>query len=212
MTGENGTRLERSAGVVCISRKGDGLELRFPPMRAPGVALALGAFGAVSSVLSMLALFGVIPAGGSDAHGLLVVALVGAFIVPFLAFGLAFAALAIYMLANSLTVTVSNGWITAVRRVFGLTVSSRALSCGEVAAIEPRASAKYQNLFSAEPIYQLIARGHGKRGVRLVIAEDLRGETSMTRVRNLIESAISPDQRNATDRPANGVSGIRPAC
>lgn len=196
-------------GVVCISRGSDGIELHFPVLRAPGVALALGAFGAVSSALSMLAMFGVIPAGGSDARSLLVVALVGAFIAPFLAFGLAFVALAFYMLANSLTVTVTKGCITTVRRVFGLPVSRRAMSCGEVAAIEPRVSAKYQNLFSAEPSYQLLARGRSEAGTRFVVAEDLRGEASMSRLRNLIEGAVSPGQ---ADRTTNGVSGTPPAC
>lgn len=174
-----------------VSRSGDAVELYFPPLRAAGIAAATGAFGLVSSALSIFALFGIVPASGSDAHGLLVIALAGAFVVPFLAFGLVFAALAIYMLANSLTVTVRNGRITTVRRVFGMPVARRAMACSEVAAIEPRVAAKYQNLFSAEPSYQLIARGRSKPGVHLVLAEDLRGEAAMTRVKDVILDAVS---------------------
>lgn len=179
-------------GAVRISRSGEGVELYFPPLRAAGVALALGAFGAVSSALSALAMLGLVPADASDAHGLLVVALVGAFVAPFMAFGLIFVALAIYMLANSLTVTVGRARITAVRRVFGLSFYRRTIACDEIAAIEPRIAARYQNLFSAEPRYQLIARG--QTASRFVIAEDLRGEASMTHVRNLIADVVSLNQ------------------
>lgn len=176
-------------GVVRIARSADGVELYFPPLRSPLAALALAAFGAVSLSLSLLAVLGLIPAGGSDTHGLLVITLTGAFVVPFLVFGFVFIVLGVYMLANSLTVAISTAKIRSARWVFGVPLARREMRCADIAAIEPHPSPKYERLFSAEPSYRLIARDRGRPASTLLLAEGLRGEAAMERVRNLIATA-----------------------
>ena len=117
---------------------------------------------------------------------MLVIALVGAFVVPFPVFGVVFVSLAAYMLANSLTVDVSPSAIGITRRVFGVEVRRRELRTAEVEGIEPQIAARYQNLFSGEPYFRLIARHGSRRKCDMVVAESLKGELMMSRIRDLI--------------------------
>ena len=173
--------------IVRMSQQADAIELYFPPLRAPVAALALGFFGVVCVALPLFAISGALAAiGGNSAHGLLVIALLGAFVVPFPVFGTVFVALAVYLLANSLTVTASPSAIRTVRRVFGLKVSERELKRAEIAALEAQAAAKYQGLFSAEPIFRLAARHATLRKKNLVVAESLQGEAMTAQVQALI--------------------------
>lgn len=173
--------------VVRLVQRGDALEIYFPPLRAPAAALALGFFGAACLVLPLFAVSGALSAIGSNsAHGLLILALLGAFVVPFPVFGAVFVALAVYMLANSLTVTVSASAIRAVRRIFGLKWRERELKCREIAALETQTDARYQSVFSAEPIFRLVARHATLRKNNLVVAESLQGEAMTAQVQALI--------------------------
>ncbi len=183
-------------GVVRIARSADGVELYFPPLRSPAAALALAAFGAVSTTLSLLAVLGLIPAGGSDAHGLMAITLIGAFVAPFLVFGLVFMVLGAYMLANSLTVVIGTAKIRSARRVLGVPLAQREMRCADIAAIEPHTPPKYERLFSAEPSYRLIARNRGRPASTLLLAEGLRGEAAMDRIRTLITNAAGLSDRN----------------
>lgn len=182
--------------IVRLSQQGDAIELYFPPMRAPAAAFALGMFGVVCLALPLLAVSGMLPViGGSTAHGLLVIALLGAFVVPFPVFGAVFIALAVYLLANSLTVTVCPSDIRVVRRVFGLKLRGRELKRAEIAALEAQTAARYQSVFSAEPNFRLVACHATARKNNLVVAESLRGEAMMARVRALIARHAGLDVR-----------------
>jgi hypothetical protein len=174
-------------GIVRVSQRADAIELYFPPLRAPAAAIALGVFGVLCLALPLFAISGTLGAiGGSAAHGLMSLVLIGAFVAPFPAFGAVFVWLAVYALSNSLTVTVNPSAIRTVRRVFGLKVSERELKRAEIAALEAQAAAKYQGLFSAEPIFRLVARNATTRKKNLVIAESLQGEAMTAQVQALI--------------------------
>jgi len=182
--------------IVRLSQRAGVLELYFPPLRAPAAALALGLFGVVCLALPLFAVSGALAAiGGNPAHGLLILALLGAFVVPFPVFGAVFVALAVYLLANSLTVTVNPSAIRTVRRVFGLKLSERELKRPEIAALEAQSAAKYQGLFSAEPNFRLVARHVTLHKNNLVVAENLQGEAMMTQVQALIARHAGLDIR-----------------
>jgi hypothetical protein len=155
------------------------LELYFPPLRNRAAAAGFGAFGALSIALPVAAAVGLGLADRPGADGWLAMVLVGGFALPVLAFGVVFLALAVYLLANSLTVTVGPDHIAAVRRLFGLNLSRRALSCADIAAVEPLIAARFQNKFSAQPRYQLVARSRHPGQAALVIAESLQGRAAM---------------------------------
>jgi hypothetical protein len=182
--------------IARLSQRGDAIELYFPPLRAPVAALALGFFGVVCLALPLLAISGALAAmGGSAAHDLLIIALLGAFVVPFPVFGAVFIALAVYLLANSLTVTVSPSNIRVVRRVFGLKLRGRELKRAEIAALEAQTAARYQSVFSAEPTFRLVACHATLRKNDLVIAESLRGEAMTAQVQALIARHAGLDAR-----------------
>ena len=169
-----------------VTATAQGVEIHFPPLRAPVAALAVGAFGLSCLLLAVLAAGGMLSSGGSEAYGQLVIALMIAFAVPFPVFGALFTLLAVYMLANSLTVEAGAHGIRATRRLFGFAVGRRAIAATELAAIEAEAAARYQGLLSAEPCFRLVARHATQRGRDVVLADALRGETLAAEVQALI--------------------------
>ena len=162
-----------------------GIELYFPPLRAGYAPLALAAFGALCIVLPLLAVPGLVASGGNT-HGLLAIALVGIFIAPFPAFGAAFIALAVHMLAGSLTVGVNPVVISTVRRVFGIALRRRELACGEVASIETQPAPRYQNPLGTAARFCLVARHAARRKHDLVVAENLESEAAAAQMQALI--------------------------
>lgn len=187
--------MELPKDIVRVSQRPDGIELYFPPLRAPGIAAMLGLFGVACMVLPLLAVSSLLAAGGSAVHGLLAIALVSSFVAPFPVFGAVFVALAVYLLANSLTVTVSPSAIRTVRRVFGLKLGERELKRPEIASLEAQTAAKYQNLLGAEPNFRLVARHATLRKNNLVVAENLQGEPMTARVQALIAHHAGLDVR-----------------
>jgi hypothetical protein len=175
--------------IVRVTQLSPGLEFYFPPLRNLGAAAGFGAFGALSIALPVAAAASLGLTDGPGAQGWLVIILVGGFALPILAFGVVFIALAAYLLANSLTVVARPDHIATVRRLFGLTLSRRTLSCTDIPAVEPLIPARFQNQFSAEPHYQLIARSRNPAQAGLVIAESLPGRAVMERMAALIAGA-----------------------
>jgi len=165
--------------IVRVRQLRGAVELYFPPLRNRAAAAAFGAFGALSVALPVAAAVGLGLADRPGADGWLAMVLVGGFALPVLAFGVVFLALAVYLLANSLTVTIGPDHIAAVRSLFGLDLSRRALSCADIAAVEPLIAARFQSKFSAEPRYQLVARSRHPGQAALVIAESLPGRAAM---------------------------------
>lgn len=181
--------------IVRVTQRPDGIELYYPPLRAPEAAAMLGMFGVVCIALPLFAISALLGAGGSEAYGLLAIALVSSFVAPFPIFGAVFMVLAVYLLANSLTVTVTPATIRSERRVFGLSVRRREINCRDVAALEDGVAAKYQGLFSDQPRFRLIARHAALSRHDVVVAESLAGEAMLAQVRSMIAEHAGLDAR-----------------
>lgn len=168
-----------------VARTQGGVVLVFPALRAPGAALGLLLFAALCGLMPALGLGALLPLEAGNAAAFVSLALIGGFAAPFILACGVFTLLAIYQLANSLTVEIDAEGVKSERRVFGYSTKRRALARAEIAAIEPRASARFQNLFSTVPRYALIARHRETRALDVVIAEDLTGAAIMQPVQAL---------------------------
>jgi hypothetical protein len=210
------------AGSVAlqIERIAGGIELYFPPLRDAAAALALGAFGVLCTALPLVAVDALVPAGVPLPYGLMVLALIGGIVAPFMLCGIAFVGLAVYMVANSLRVSVSASRITASRRAFGLPLSRHELACSEVREIEAEIPSRFQNAFGAGTSYRLVARARAGRARDVVVAESLSGEAVMQNVRReiaaackLVEAAAEAVPAAVSDNTAAGgeLSGRPPA-
>jgi hypothetical protein len=122
-------------------------------------------------------------------YGLLTLALIGGIIAPFMLCGIAFVALGIYMMANSLQVCIDANRVVTQRRLFGLAVSRRELPASEIAAIEAAIPARFQNAFGGRTNYRLIARAGSGRSHDVVVAESLYGDRVMEQTKREIELA-----------------------
>lgn len=182
--------------IVRVTRTREGTELYFPPWRMPDVALALGAFGAIGTALTGLTVAALLPSALAAPGTLVMAILLATFIVPFLAFGVMCILTAIYMVANALQVRIEADRIDTVRTVFGWVVKRRRIERSAIAAIEPEIASRYQSVFSATPIYQLVARSVDRR--RVVVAETLKGDALMEQIRLLIEQPIGADLQEHT--------------
>jgi hypothetical protein len=170
---------------VRTTRTVNSVELYFPPMRMPEVALPLAIFGVIATVLPGVAIAALIPTL-ADATGMVSAVLVASFVLPFALFGAAFVLLALYMLCNALVVRVDLHAIDTARILFGLVVRRRRMMREDIVAIESEIASRYQSLFSSDPVYQLIARDARRR--RVVVAETLKGEALMEELKALIEN------------------------
>jgi hypothetical protein len=172
--------------TVRITHTPESVELYFPPMRMPEVALPLAIFGVIATLLPAVAIAALLPSL-AGATGMVSAVLVASFIVPFAIFGAAFVVLALYMFCNALLVRVDRHAIDTARVLFGIVIRRRKLMRGDIAAIESEIASRYQSLFSSDPVYQLVARD-GQRGRRVVVAETLKGESVMEELKALIEN------------------------
>ena len=172
-----------------VQRTAEGIVLDFPVLRAPGAALGLAAFALLCGLMPALGLSAMLPLENANASALVSLALIGGFAAPFMLASLVFLLLAIYLMANSLHVEVSAGHIRTVRRVFGRITKTGAIAHADIADIEPRISARYQNMFSATPRYALVAKHHNDHQKDMVVGEDLRGQPLMSELRRLIFTA-----------------------
>jgi len=182
-----------------------GIELYFPPFRAPAAALTLALFGVTCLVPGVLAAVAVLPASGADSAGMVALWLMGIFILPFVAFGVVFIAVAAYLLANSLRVEVTGSGIVSARSVFGLPLAQRRVARADIAALDAVAL-RYRGLFREDAHYGLVVKTKSGTGLTLreawrtgrleqyrnravTVAEGLRGEALVERVRSEIIKA-----------------------
>lgn len=175
-----------TAEGFAITHTTDGVELYFPPLRMPEVALPLGVFGVVAALIPGVAIVALLPHALSDAGSLLSAALIAGFVLPFLLFGIVFVALAFYMVANAFHVRSCSEGIETARILFGVVIRRQRIARNDIASVEPEIASRYQSLFSADPVYRLVARARDAR--RVVVGETLKGESVMTRVKQLLES------------------------
>ena len=182
--------LPLGGGGAIARRTANGITLEFPVLRAPGAALCLGAFALLCGVMPALGLSALLPLESGNASAMVSLALIGGFAVPFILASVVFALLAMYLLANSLHVEIDAEGARTVRRVFGLVTKTASISRSQIAAVEPRISARYQNVFSATPRYALLAKHPTARDQNLILAEDLTGQALMIEVRTLVCTAL----------------------
>jgi hypothetical protein len=172
--------------TVRITRTPNGVELYFPPMRMPEVALPLATFGIIATLLPAVAIAALLPSL-ADATGMVSAVLVASFVLPFAIFGAAFVVLAVYMFCNALLVRVDPHAIDTARVLFGIVVRRRKIIRNDITAIESEIASRYQSLFSSDPVYQLVARD-AQRSRRVVVAETLKGESQMEVLKALVEN------------------------
>ena len=163
----------------------------FPVLRAPGPAFGLLAFAALCALMPALGLSALLPLENADAAATVSLALIGGFAVPFILASVVFAGLALYMLANSLRIEVRADGVDTERRVLGYMIRRRSIMRADIADIEPRISARFQNLFSSTPRYALIAKHSLERGKDVTIAEDLAGDAIMLELRTLARATLN---------------------
>jgi hypothetical protein len=155
-----------------LTRSGPELELYFPPLRAPAAAGSIALFGCACLAPGVFAALAVAPASSAGAAGMLGIWLMSIFILPFVAFGMAFLALAAYLLANSLTVSVTATEIRSLRRVFGLALAERRIACCDIARLTEVATLRNRWPGAKDVYYSLVATSRsGKR--RVTVAETL---------------------------------------
>ena len=188
------TSLPHAVGTVRITRDPESVELYFPALRMPEVALPLALFGLIAITLPGFAVAALVPSL-AGASGLISAMLLAAFVLPFAFFGAAFVVLAIYMLANALRVRITRESIDTSRLVCGILARQQHVLRADISSFDAEIASRYQSLFNTQPVYQLVART-GRGGKRLIVAETLRGEASLERVRALFEAPRSIDTGN----------------
>jgi hypothetical protein len=182
--------LARQAGFRA-QHSAHALILDFPILRAPGPAACLAAFSLLCGLMPALGLSALLPLPPDNASAVVSLALIGGFAAPFILASVVFAALAVYLLANSLHVEVTADGVCSERRVFGRVTRRRAIARADVAEIEPRVAARYQNVFSATPRYALVATHAGTAAQHVVVAEDLAGQPLMQALRSEILARLN---------------------
>jgi hypothetical protein len=195
-----------TAGPVRLTRASDGIELHFPPLRAPGDAARLALFGAACLAPAALAALASAPAAGSDTAGWVALWLIATFIAPLFVFGVVFMVFAIYGLANSLTVRVSASGIRCVRRLLGIPLREHRIDCDNVAGLATVTAPGVRGFGQQERSSNLVVLTKSGRGLTwlnacrngrlndyrhrsITVAENLRGAELIARIRKEIIDA-----------------------
>lgn len=173
-----------------LARTTTGITLDFPVLRAPGTALGLLAFSLLCGAMPAVGLSALLPLEAGNASAIVSLALIGGFAAPFILTSIVFALLAIYLLSNALHVEISAGGVRSERRVFRYVTRHLEIARADIAGVEPRISARYQNLFSATPRYTLIAKHASSRNKDVTVAEDVAGQPLMIELQALICSTL----------------------
>ena len=199
--------------LVRLRRTSAGIELYYPPLRCPDVAVPLALFGALAFALPALGATALLPSALASTAGAMIAVLVGVFIAPFALFGAVLVMQSLYMLAHALRVEAGPHGVTTAVLVLGLPLRRKHLERADVAAIVPRILTRHQSLFSPLPIYHLVACDAGRTRC-ITVAAGLRGEALMLQVKTAIEEALgiaapaSPDP--SPPRQASRRAGFDP--
>ena len=179
-----------------LTRLPQGIELYFPPFRRPAATLSLALFGIACLIPGLFAALALTPLVFSGASGMVAIWLMSIFILPFVAFGVLFVALAAYRLSNSLTVTVTASEIRSLRRILGFPLLEQRISRADVAALDAVASMRYRWRRSDAPFFSIVARTGSAAGMAMpprnrnvTVAESLGGEELTEQVRAEIAAA-----------------------
>ena len=148
--------------------------------RAVVPALCLALFGAVCAGLASVGAISLV-AGHEHTGQFVAAVVVGGLALPFIAFGIGFLFIALYMVANSLDTTIDARGVHTVRRVFGMITQRRHAPLMEVTALEERIPARHQNPFGGLAAYTLVVRLSDRTTITLV--EDVPGEDAAQALR-----------------------------
>ena len=182
---------------MTVNETADALELYFPPFRAAGAALLLGIFGLIATAIGTIGLAAVLPGAAAHAGGLMSAFLIAGFILPFIAFGVVFVGIAAFTACNALLVRADSDGVRTWRMLFGVAIAKRAMTRPDIAAVEPQIVSRDQTPFGGEPVYRLIALS-SDRARRMIVAETLKGEAEMERIRELLELRLGVARRERT--------------
>ena len=202
------------ANVVRLTRTSQGIELYFPPLRTPGAASTLALFGLACFIPGFFAAVTVAPLADAGAAGMIALWLMAIFILPFIAFGVLFVALAVYLVANSLAVVVTASEIRSKRRLFGVALHERRVQCGDIAALDAVTQMRHRWPRDGMPFYSLVVRTKSGAGLTMreayrtgrltqfrnrnvTVAESLRGDELMGRVKREIARAARIEHLSA---------------
>jgi hypothetical protein len=175
------------AGGVQLTRMAQGIELYFPPLRTPAAALGLFLFGLACFIPGFFAAILLAPLAESGPAGLMAVWMMSIFVAPFIVFGGVFPLLAVYVVANSLTVTVTASEIRSLRHIFGLPLRARRVANVDVTELEAITPRRFRWPRRDTPCFSLVAKAGG--GKPVTVAEALRGEALLEQVRTEIVKA-----------------------
>ena len=173
------------AEVVRVSYTPAGLRLHFPALRGWRNALRLALMGGAMLLLALYAAVVYSVPGKSDAVALLTLAMTAVVVYPVILFGALFVLVALYAVANSLTVEVSAASISCERRFLGFKYSKRSLPTAVITGFEAEARGAPRVLGGAI-LYRLIAM-HTQFPHRLVVAEGIPDESLCGALKALIE-------------------------
>lgn len=191
-------------GAACITARGPGVELHFPPLRATGSALMLALFGAACSVIGIAAIAGLLRSSGSVAATLLALSFAGVFALPLVGLGLWFLAIAIWTAANSLIIEIGAAGLQMERRCFGFLFARHTMPSADITAIDAQPAAKYIGVFGAVRYYRLFARGRNRA---LLVADSLKGQAMAGQMRNLIIERLQMPGLAATSNKISAADG-----
>jgi len=189
------------ADVVRVTYTAHGALLHFPVLRGWRGALRLALIGVALFVPSLYAAVAFAP-GGPDAATLLTLALTAAVVYPVLLFGALFELVALYAVANSLTVEVDADSICAVRRLLGLRLSKRCMAAAAIGALEAKTAVAPRGL-GGNTYYRLVAceaADHvtgNLRAMRMIVADGVPDETLLEALKALIARYAQLDREEA---------------
>ena len=179
------------AGVVRVAYTPHGVRLHYPALRGWRYALRLALIGVALFVPSLYAAIAFAPASKPDAAVMLTLALTAAIVYPVMLFGALFVLVALYAVANSLTVEVDANAICAVRRLFGCRIGTRLMPVTAIGALESKSAIAPRGL-GGHTYYRLVAlaragQAHDSaRAARMIVADGVPDETLLEALKALI--------------------------
>ena len=178
------------AHVVQVTYTPLGVRLHFPVLRGWRVALKLALFGLALFVPALFASIAFAPSGQPEAAAMLVLVLTAVVVYPVVLFGALFVLVALYAVANSLTVEVDANAIRAVRRVFGVRLGAQTLRVAAIVELKPETAVAPGGL-GGKTFYRLaaltaeLAAGNRRAG-RMIVADGVPDEPLIEALKALI--------------------------
>lgn len=181
--------IEQRIGAARVHHDASAVLVHCPALRTAGPALMLALFGTACSFIALASFAGLM--GGEAATSLLALAFAGVFVLPLLAIGALFIAVALWSALNSLTVALSANDLRVERRWCGLLLSRRTQAVPAITAIDCVREARFTGIFGGARSFRLLARAPGGA---LLLADRLRGAEECERMKRLFaEAARRPD-------------------